>query len=941
MAHQSKDDGNLSHFVEQFELAITMWNSDLLDDHLHRRIRTWVRWAVHTLGLDNEHMAQRYPWFESPYEAAANAIQLASVRRQGIRVAPDVRALYAPFGMPHPFPAMAESALRGDPSADIALNLWRLSLRSLANAAERAGSPEAPNSDHVIWFRRAIETDAFIKWAHPQQTDVGLSDIRGRRTAATRAVDEVTVGVDRELRAAVLRFVRDTIVDSRALCTRAADLAQEGALYVISGLAEGLPLEMSGLGGSREEVLRHEFPCELCHMADWDRAITWREQASPLLAELIESGDVASAQAVLRHRWQPVAAGVARAGVRSDVAQRYRSRTVYLADLLGRRRERAIAELGIGEAWREVADKPLRYWYTAEARRQKWEAERRAKQKREVAEVVAKIDALTGLDEVKAQVRAFVAKAQVDERRRRKGLPVADVGWHMVLTGNPGTGKTTVARLLGELFKTLGVLSKRTVTEAAPADFIAKYVGQTEAKTRSLIKGAVGGVLFIDEAYGLASQGGRYDYQREALTVLVAEMENQRADLVVLAAGYGPEMHEFLSSNPGLQGRFAHTLHFPDFDDSALEEVFRGLVAEQALCLAEDADRGLSAAIGRIPRGPVFANARAARTLFEQTLVRQSARVAADAEADLQEVRLADIPGGVAAAGLAAGEAGTSTATLEGLVGLAPVKAQITNIVNLARVACLQREAGMSVGALPVGHMVFSGNPGTGKTTVARLLGRVLAEQGALSRGHLVVASRADLVGGYIGQTAIKTQAVFERAIGGVLFIDEAYALTPSDSGRDFGHEAIATLLPLMEEHAAHVVVIFAGYTEPMRRLLGSNPGLRSRIARVVEFPDYDDAELALIAVQALERDGFEVSGDALARLLSVMEALPHGREFGNARAALSVVAGIRERQAARLTMCETGRALRMVRVIEAQDVPGAMGIAGSGTSGGQSGHHA
>lgn len=224
-------------------------------------------------------------------------------------------------------------------------------------------------------------------------------------------------------------------------------------------------------------------------------------------------------------------------------------------------------------------------------------------------------------------------------------------------------------------------------------------------------------------------------------------------------------------------------------------------------------------------------------------------------------------------------------ARLDKLVGLSSVKLQIKSLVNIARVREMRRQQELKVP--PAGyHMVFVGPPGTGKTTVARLLGQIFNALGLLSKGHLVEVDRAEMVAGYVGQTALKTDAVVNEALGGVLFVDEAYSLVPDDAGQDFGHEAIETLLKLMEDHREDLVVIAAGYRDRMHTFIESNPGLRSRFPRFIDFPDYVPDELVKIFNGLAEEGGYQLSPEASAAVTRILTQKyeSRGPNFGNAR---------------------------------------------------------
>lgn len=258
---------------------------------------------------------------------------------------------------------------------------------------------------------------------------------------------------------------------------------------------------------------------------------------------------------------------------------------------------------------------------------------------------------------------------------------------------------------------------------------------------------------------------------------------------------------------------------------------------------------------------------------------------------------------------------------LDALVGLDSVKREVRALTDMIEVGRRRQEAGLKAASVKR-HLVFTGSPGTGKTTVARLYGEILASLGVLEKGHLVEVSRVDLVGEHIGSTAIRTQEAFDKARGGVLFIDEAYALSPEDSGRDFGKEAIDTLVKLMEDHRESVVVIVAGYTAEMERFLSVNPGVASRFSRTITFSDYNPEELLSIVEQQAEEHEYRLAPGAPEALLKYFTVLPKGPAFGNGRTARQTFEAMVERHASRVAQVDDPTKDDLT-LLYAEDLPG------------------
>lgn len=545
-------------------------------------------------------------------------------------------------------------------------------------------------------------------------------------------------------------------------------------------------------------------------------------------------------------------------------------------------------------------------------------------------EVMGEFDKYVGVDEIKETMSGIVNSIKAFQKLHPG--ETYELKDHYLFLGNPGTGKTTMARVFADALSAMGILPSGQLVEVAPKDLKGQYMGHTGPKVDAAFDRAMGGVLFIDEAYDM--WGGENDtFGNEAVTALIKNVEDRRGKLIVILAGYPREMGIFATANPGISSRFNVTVGFRDYNGGELTEIGRRMIKAQGYSLDEKAGKAIGKFFEKmyVSRKKDFANAREVRNAVEKAIRAQNSRIQAEMNKpgfnpDSEfTITMADFTGENENPPMTVDEV---IATLDDLIGMEDIKQEIRKLANVAMVNRMRMERGLGAAALQPVNIILTGNPGTGKTTIAKRLGQVLHAAGVLPSDKVVEREAKSILSSYVNASGQNMDKAVDEAMGGVLFIDEAYNLLPvPGSQNNTGNEALDALMTRMENDKGKFVVVIAGYADRMEELVRrGNPGLMSRFNKRFHIDDYDAEALTKIFKINLKKRKFTMTPSAeraLERRMRDMVA-NKGLHFGNAREAVNLLNEVIEMQGNRIA-ADTSVILTnpdALTIIEEVDIP-------------------
>lgn len=516
----------------------------------------------------------------------------------------------------------------------------------------------------------------------------------------------------------------------------------------------------------------------------------------------------------------------------------------------------------------------------------------------ELEKYLKALDRMVGLKPVKEMIHEIVDDVKMRKTREALGQTMPAPSLNMTFTGNPGTGKTTVAQLVGKIMKAAGVLEKGHFVSVTRADLVVDYIGGTAKKTKEVLQKALGGILFIDEAYSLA-RGGEQDFGKEAIDMIVEFMESHNGKMIVIMAGYTEEMKGLTKVNPGIESRFQNIIEFPDYTAEEMVLLARVTARKYQVKWNTETEKVMFEVFNRkqIKGRSDSGNGRLVRNELEAAIRRQSKRLAKKPNKTKEDVFYL-LPSDFATEKEKTFDLEKELAQI---VGNEELKNHIRSLAATVKIQKMRKQKGLPTSEQSL-HMIFKGNPGTGKTTIARILGKLFKELGIVKKGHMVEVKRSDLVAGFVGQTAPKTKEKVLEALGGVLFIDEAYSLSKGGP-QDFGKEAIDELVKMMEDNKDELIVILAGYNREMDEFMKMNSGLASRFPITMEFNDYNEEELKRLFVMMAKKDSYHLTEDAMFAITAICKvAVKHKRpEDGNGRMVRNILEQAKRYQAERL----------------------------------------
>lgn len=547
-----------------------------------------------------------------------------------------------------------------------------------------------------------------------------------------------------------------------------------------------------------------------------------------------------------------------------------------------------------------------------------------------IEEVMAEFDKYVGIDEIKKTMLSIVNSIRSFERLHPGETYVLKD--HYIFIGNPGTGKTTIARVFADALSAMGVLPSGQLVEVSPGDLKGQYQGHTAPKVDAAFDRAMGGVLFIDEAYGVWN-GENDDFGTEAVTALIKNAEDRRGKMIAILAGYEKEMGVFSTANPGIASRFNVNIKFRDYKGPELTEIARRMIKAQGYTLDNSAELGIGKFFDKmeLAKQKDFANARDVRNAVDKAIKTQNTRIQKESskpgfDASKEFVlTMNDISGSSEKPPLSVDEV---LAQLDDLIGMDDIKQEIRKLANVAMVNRMRMERGLGSAALQPVNIILTGNPGTGKTTIAKRLGEVLHAAGVLPSDKVVEREAKTILSGYINESGRNMEKAVDEAMGGVLFIDEAYNLLPvPGSMNNTGNEALDALMTRMENDKGKFVVVIAGYKDRMEELTRrGNPGLISRFNKRFHIDDYSAEELIRIFKFNLEKRNFKITGEAEAELRKTVKHMVDnkGLHFGNAREVVNLLNEAMELQGNRIasdiSVFDTNP--DALTIIEAEDIP-------------------